>query len=430
MSNLSHYIIEDVQNLYSHISETSQTETDEINEVAGDIYATVAYSMLHEGYSASGILGFLSTAPDEEILERYYNFDENLIAESTISEEYINEQVEQLDEFVGAALRILGAAAKGAKYAKGATGLAPLARGGAALKAAGTAASRVAQQGTRASSVIRAGLSKIKGAATKALPGLKDAAKKAAKVLIPGAAGFALGRMTAPKGDGAKPAPTPPKAPELPAPSSSAPSAPSAPSKPSVKQTGDKAKDMATWAKANPKLAAAQAERERTRGTAQTSNPLMKDFRDKMPAGSPTVQAPEVKGLGKGHQALTNNPYAGKTPENKKPTEKEVEKDTKVKKEAYDVVLDYLLSEGHADTVEEAHYIMLRLDAEHIQEIVSEGYQRNPEKGEMPDRSREAIPGQAPRGMPPRGNADREAFEKWYRLQQASKKTKSSANKA
>ena len=148
--------------------------------------------------------------------------------------------------------------------------------------------------------------------------------------------------------------------------------APSAPPKPFVKQTGDKKKDMETWAKANPKLAAANAETKRTRGTAQTTNPLMKDFRDKMPAGSPTVQAPEVKGLGKGHQALTNNPYAGQSAENKKPTEKSVEKDTEVKKEAYDVVLDYLLSEGHAETVEEAHYIMIQMDAEHIQEIVSE----------------------------------------------------------
>ena len=43
-------------------------------------------------------------------------------------------------------------------------------------------------------------------------------------------------------------------------------------------------------------------------------------------------------------------------------------KDTK--KESYDLVLDYLLSGGHAETVEEAHYIMLRLDADHVQEIV------------------------------------------------------------
>ena len=40
--------------------------------------------------------------------------------------------------------------------------------------------------------------------------------------------------------------------------------------------------------------------------------------------------------------------------------------------EAYDVVLDYLLSEGHADTVEEAHYVMMQLDSEYIQSIVED----------------------------------------------------------
>ena len=38
--------------------------------------------------------------------------------------------------------------------------------------------------------------------------------------------------------------------------------------------------------------------------------------------------------------------------------------------EAYDVVLDYLLSEGHAETVEEAHYVMMQLDSEFIQNII------------------------------------------------------------
>jgi len=41
-----------------------------------------------------------------------------------------------------------------------------------------------------------------------------------------------------------------------------------------------------------------------------------------------------------------------------------------MKKEAYDVVLDYLLSEGHVDTVEEAHYVMLQMTSEHVQEVV------------------------------------------------------------
>jgi len=90
------------------------------------------------------------------------------------------------------------------------------------------------------------------------------------------------------------------------------PAAPAAPAKPFVKQTGDKAKDMATWAKANPKLAAAAAEKSRIRGTAQTDNPLMKDMRSRMPAGSPTVQSPAVAKLGAGNQSLVNNPNAGK----------------------------------------------------------------------------------------------------------------------
>ena len=47
--------------------------------------------------------------------------------------------------------------------------------------------------------------------------------------------------------------------------------------------------------------------------------------------------------------------------------------DRKTRKEAYDVVLDYLLSEGHAETVEEANYVMMQMDAEHIQSIVEMG---------------------------------------------------------
>ena len=38
--------------------------------------------------------------------------------------------------------------------------------------------------------------------------------------------------------------------------------------------------------------------------------------------------------------------------------------------EPYDLVLDYVLTEGHADTVEEAHYVMMQMDEETIQDIV------------------------------------------------------------
>ena len=41
--------------------------------------------------------------------------------------------------------------------------------------------------------------------------------------------------------------------------------------------------------------------------------------------------------------------------------------------EPYELVLEYLLSEGHAETVEEAHYVMMQMDSEFIQSIVEMG---------------------------------------------------------
>ena len=327
----SHYIIEDVQSIYASIQEETDS-VEEINNFAGDVYAAVATSMLHEGYSASGILGFLSTASDEEIVERFGDYDENFIAESTISEEYVNEQVEQLDEIVGAALRVLGAGAKAAKFAKGAQGLAPLSRIGQGLQGAGRAMSRVAKQGPGASSVVRSGLSKLRSAAGAGLGKLKQGAQKvggalksAAKTVIPGAVGYAAGRATAPKAEAPKA--SQPAAAAPPSTSAAAPKPPKA----ETKKPMSKADAMAAWAKANPKLAAAKAERDRTRGTSATTNPMLQGSKSSMPAPKPKEET---------------------------------------KKESYDLVLDYLLSEGHAETVEEAHYIMLRLEADHIQEIV------------------------------------------------------------
>lgn len=49
----------------------------------------------------------------------------------------------------------------------------------------------------------------------------------------------------------------------------------------------------AQWAKANPKLAAAYNQRQQTRGTAQTDNPLMRDLKTNLPQPKlPTTQAP------------------------------------------------------------------------------------------------------------------------------------------
>ncbi len=326
----SHYIIEDVQNIYASIHEETES-VEEIDNFAGDVYSAVATSMLHEGYSASGVLGFLSTASDEEILERFGDFDENFIVESTISEEYVNEQAEQLDEFVGAALRVLGAGAKAAKFAKGAKGLAPLSRIGQGLQGAGRAMSRVAQQGPKASSVVRAGLSKVKSVAGAGLSKLKGAASKVggalkgvAKTVIPGAAGFALGRATAPKAE----------APKAPTPTASA--TPAAP-KPAA-----------------PKAPTAQERAYGPRSTLNKDQQAVNKEYDRLRKSGDMAGA---AAYGKKMAAAGASKSDFKMPK-------------ETKKESYDLVLDYLLSGGHAETVEEAHYIMLRLEADHVQEIV------------------------------------------------------------
>jgi hypothetical protein len=185
---------------------------------------------------------------------------------------------------------------------------------------------------------------------------------------------------------------TPPKPAPSPTPSGGTPSkptpkpAPAAP-KPSpvadymkaaaaARKSGDpaemaKVRDMGMdiWRKSNPKLAAAADERARTRGTSATNNPMMSDMKSGLPAPqkpaptptptqtpTPKVTISTDKEMAKTSDALSKNPLPKK----------------ETKKEAYDVVLDYILSEGHADTLSEAHYVMLQMDADHIQNIIQE----------------------------------------------------------
>ena len=50
----------------------------------------------------------------------------------------------------------------------------------------------------------------------------------------------------------------------------------------------------------------------------------------------------------------------------------------------YETVLGYVISEGHADTVEEAHYVMMQMDAETIQDIVEKvGIFKDPKLNKM-----------------------------------------------
>ena len=433
MSRISQDFIASVGYLYEEINiqqedflnEESQYYDAEATELVEDIISTVSSIMVCEGYSADGIIGFLADSSEQDIIEKYLSFDDNILTESTVSEDHIEEQFHQLNEFVGAALRIAGAGLKAAKYAKGAKGLAPLTRLGSALKGAGTATSRVAQQGTKASAVVRPALTKgvqkvkdIAKGAKAALPGVAKGALLAGTGVLAGYTGAKLTSGGSGQQDTGKPTPsgtpslkakqdyatskgkyysssdgktyanyndalaarnsrrgTPgtipgaPPAPKLPAPSGSGGSggsgkpATTPAKKPAPAPAKPSGSAMDQWAAANPKLAAAKAERDRTRGTSATTNPLMKDLKANLPAPSSPSKTTATTGFDLAKKGIDLS---------KKNTQQKQTVSSSYEYDAYDLVLEYLFSNGHVDNLSEAHYVMLEMDEKAVQNIIEE----------------------------------------------------------
>jgi hypothetical protein len=105
---------------------------------------------------------------------------------------------------------------------------------------------------------------------------------------------------------------------------------------------------MDQFAKANPKLAASAAERDRTRGTSATTNPLMKDMKSRLPA--PKTPSPTTAKTGFDLAKKGVNLAAGF--------------------DMFDVVKGYLIGEGYADTEEAALAIMTNMSEEWKQSII------------------------------------------------------------
>ena len=105
MSNLTTEVFGDMNYLYEHIAnrdaqqldENSEHYDEEATELVVDILATISSSMVCEGYSANAIIAFLATSSEQDIIEKYLSFDENILTESTVSEDYIAEQLEIFD---------------------------------------------------------------------------------------------------------------------------------------------------------------------------------------------------------------------------------------------------------------------------------------------------------------------------------------------
>ncbi len=474
MSKISQDFVNNVGFLYEQIhvqsqdflNEESEHYDAEAAELVEDILSSICLSMVYEGYSATAVISFLADSSEEEIIEKYLNFDESVLNESTVSEEYIEEQLEILNEFVGALFRVGKALAKGVKYAKGAKGAAPLTRLASGLKSAGTATERIAKQGPKASSVVRSTLSKgvqkvkdvAKGAKT-ALTGptakkvalgaaglgaaglaggvggyfgaklagagsgkdsgvqgapkpspSTDSSKWNASAALGGKAAFSAGggaakmkqnpNMTAadvqkqgminirnkpatapstPSGSGApssssgssgsgRPSPAPSTPSGSGAPSSSSGSSGSgrpspAPAKPKADQkaSGDSnLTPMQQWAKANPTLAAKVKPGQSGYGeiSATRDKPGPSEKKDQ----TPTIGKPEAK--------IDTSSVEADIKKEQERLKKKAAETASTTKEAYEIVLEYLIDTEQVDTLEEAHYVMLEMDAETIGSIV------------------------------------------------------------
>jgi len=123
MSNLTTEVFGDMNYLYEHIAnrdsqqlnENSEYYDEEATELVADILATISSSMVYEGYSANAIITFLTTSSEQDIVEKYLSFDENILTESVVSEDYIIEQLEIFDYCIDEGLgSLIGKVAKGA----------------------------------------------------------------------------------------------------------------------------------------------------------------------------------------------------------------------------------------------------------------------------------------------------------------------------
>jgi hypothetical protein len=119
---------------------------------------------------------------------------------------------------------------------------------------------------------------------------------------------------------------------------------------------------MDQWAKANPKLAAAKAERDRTRGTSATTNPLMKDMKSSLPAPKAPATSTAKTGFDLAKKGV--NLAAGV--------------------DIFDLVKGHLLDEGYAETEENALVMMANMSEEWresiVQEVLGEGKKEFPHK--------------------------------------------------
>lgn len=289
-----------------------------------------------------------------------------------VVEEVVEEDVEQLDEQGGQ--RGSGSSASQTNQSVSGSQVA------SALKGAGNFIAYGSAQGRKPSTLsqptnVRGGGSRPAAPApkpasgdykSKEFAGARDAAFAKAKnikgspVVGPGLKG----------GVTAAPAPATSTATKPPAAAKVAPTRPAAPTKPATGMLGKTSFERRTPTSAE--LKAAQAARasgaspEKALQAAKSAGTTAKIQAAGQEAGAKAFKAPEVAQTAALAATPKPTPVAPKATGSKKPGS------TFEQYDAFDLVLEYLLDNGHVESVDEALYVMLEMDAEVICDIVEE----------------------------------------------------------
>jgi hypothetical protein len=426
MSKISQDFINNLGSLYEQIhvkdqdflNEESEFYDKETAELVEDIILSLSLSMLSEGYTAETFVKFLANSEDDIILEKYLNIDVNFISEEIFYNEFVEEQLELLE--VAGLVKLLGkgvkAAAKGissgAKATQGAvkTGVTKAATAGVDkrigkqfVKSSDPSRTTAAVERLAKTKAAKSGITVpqgklspkqstelIKQAKTaQAIKGTKTAAKGAMLAgggVLTGYVGAKLAGSGGGKDDKVGPKIVGPKivGPKIVGPKSSSPSgggggsnssggvgggsstpssglAKPAPAKPKASEKAPEGETpMQKWARLHPKLASkvkpGQSGYEEI--SKMRDKPSSYEKKDQTPTTGPENAKIDVKSVEADIKAETER------------LQKKL-KNKETQKEAFDIVIEYLINYGHAENIGEACYIMTNMNANEIDNIVN-----------------------------------------------------------
>jgi hypothetical protein len=425
MSKISQDFINDLGSLYENIhikdqdflNEESEYYEEETAELAEDIVLSLALTMFSEGYTAETFIKFLANSNEEDILEKYLTTDVTFISEETIHNDFVEEQLELLE--VAGLIKLLGRGVKaaasgikaGAKATKGAVkkGVTKAAEAGVErrvgkqfVKSTDPSRTTAAVEKIAKNKATKAGITVPQGALTpkqstellkqartaRAIQGLKSGAKMA----LAGGLGVLGGYMGAKMGSGDKGGIQGGGRPEASSPSQETPSGgsgggggtvmrdpvrpstgsggtstpaskkPSAPA-PKKPEEGPKGETpMQKWARLHPTLAAkvkpGQSGYEEI--SAKRDKPGPNEKQDQ----TPTIGKPEAK--------IDTKAVEADLKKEQERLKKKAAETASTTKEAYDIVLEYLIGTEQVESLTEAHYVMMEMDVETIGSIVED----------------------------------------------------------